>query len=82
MEGAGFMGNPVICSPGIKHTEAIVVLGGKQEITETAFLSQTCPAVGTEFNGIESLICIDILLFEGGNVGPVHIFLGPAAVPV
>lgn len=75
MEGTGRSGNLIIGSRGIKHTEAVMVLGGEKKVFETAFLSQLCPFIRTEFYRIEGFVGIDILLLEGFNIGPVHIHL-------
>ena len=72
MEGTGRISkNLIIGSRGIKHTEAVMVLGGEKKVFETAILSQLRPFIRTEFNRIEGFVGIDILLFEGFNIGPV-----------
>ena len=49
MEGTGRIGNLIIGGRGIKHTEAVMVLGSKKKVFETAFLSQLRPFIRTEF---------------------------------
>ena len=59
-----------------------MMLGGEQQVFEAAFLRKLRPFVRTEADGIEGFVGVDILLLEGFDIRPVHICLGPGAVPV
>ena len=61
MEGTGRIGNLIIGGRSIKHTEAVMVLGGEKKVFETAFLSQLRPFIRTEFYRIEGFVGLSLI---------------------
>ena len=82
VERTGWIGDLIIGGLRVEHAETVMMLGGEQQIFESAFLRKFGPSVRAEADGIEGLVGVDILLLEGFDIRPVHIRLGPGAVPV
>src|SRR5699024_11772981 len=66
-----------LCCFCIKHTETVVMLGGKEQVFKPAFLCKLCPLIRTEFDRIKCPVCIDILFLERFDICPVYISLRP-----
>lgn len=83
VERAVLGGNLVIGVGGIPQTEAVVVLGGQQKITEPAVLCHLGPFFRLEPYGVEGLVQTEILFLEGFFVfRPVDLVTGPFGVLV
>src|SRR5699024_8131441 len=77
MEGTALCCDLIVCCIRVIHTESVMMLCCKKQVFKPAVRGERRLSDGIEFYGIESPVCIPVLLLAGLDVGPCHIFLAP-----
>ena len=83
MKGAIGRGHLIIRLLGIEHAEAIVMLGGENQVAKARVLREARPCLRLKAHGMEGAVQREILLPEARGIAfPVHIPARPARVRI